>query len=923
MEPLQAGEPTEVGSHQLLGRLGSGGFGPVYLARSAEGRTVALKVAHPRVAEDADVRTGLRAEFAAATRLAPVRCAQPVVDADADAELPWISSEFVAAPTLQALVERHGPLPERTVRALGAGLAAALADLHHAGSLHRDLKPSNVLVTPEGPRLIDHGLARAVDGEQIDKAALIVGSPGYLSPELARGKESGPAGEVFSLGAVLAYAATARPPFGGSTTAALLYHVAHGKPDLAGTPEALREVLRDCLSRKPGPRPTPDGLAERLQPGGADGAFRDWLPAEVAEDLNVLTGEVSAATGRGAAAGTGTRGAAGAPGGPGAGGAPGAGEAVTVALAPGALSAPVPAAPVADAPTSDTPTSGAPVCDAPVSDAPTSGAEAETSASVPFTAETAGVPDAPSAPAADVAPAPDAVPGAGAVPESGPTPVPSRRVEPAGPEGRPRPGGTEPPTLPLGTRRQSVEPPPGSASASPAALGATTPVVPVPAGTPAHGVPVSAAVPAPAAGGGAQPPHSGARGGVSRRRVFGIAAGVIGVGALAAGAAAFLPGDGEASNESAAAPPAPDEAPPADPSAESYPTPPPGTAPEPLWSTRLDGRELARSRGMFAQQDLVFLPGTPMRVIDVRSSKPAWNSRDLSAAYGRAGYVTARSMLFFAGPERDGTLVAVHARSGKEVWTAHPGHGLSARAPLAADDQHLYAVADIEGASVNGGSTALCALPLDGSRGALWHKPLDLRAGNGSSHAVATASGFLAHGAEDDTVTVREAETGRQLWQTRAATGRASPVPVIHEDVLLLGGPELRAHQLGTGKELWRHRPRHSSGFRTPAAFKSGFGHVFEDDGTLWRLDARSGRPQWVKPATGGSPAGDEMVQKDGTLYVASAEGKGVTAFSLRDGTPRWTFRDDGSSADSWHVALSGPRLLARHGTTLYCLPAV
>ncbi|MCK1798633.1 PQQ-binding-like beta-propeller repeat protein [Streptomyces sp. XM4193] len=910
MEPLQAGEPTEVGSHQLLGRLGSGGFGPVYLARSAEGRTVALKVAHPRVAEDADVRTGLRAEFAAATRIGPVRCAQPVVAADADAELPWISSEFVAAPTLEALVERHGPLPERTVRALGAGLAAALADLHHAGSLHRDLKPSNVLITPEGPRLIDHGLARAVDGEQIDKAALIVGSPGYLSPELARGKESGPAGEVFSLGAVLAYAATARPPFDGSTTAALLYHVAHGKPDLAGAPEGLREVLKDCLSRKPGPRPTPDELADRLQAGGADGAFTDWLSAEVAEDLNALTDEVSAGT-AGDASGAGA---------PGATAAPGSGEAVTVALAAGAAPTSAPAAPAAGA--------------------PTSGTQAETSSPAPSATETSDVPDAPTAPATEAAPAPGdttesgAAPG-GAAPEGGSTPVPPKRVDGPVPEGGPRPGGAEPPTLPLGTRRQSLDPSPGPASASPAAPGApvprtSAPGAPVSAGTPAHGVPLAAAGPAsvasppPIAGGSAQQPAPDARAGVSRRRVLGIAAGVIGVGALAAGAAAaFLPADGGTSNESAAAPPAPDAAPTANPSAESYPTPPPGTAPEPLWSTRLDGRELARSRGMFAQDDLVFLPGSPMRVIEVRSSKPAWNSQDLSAAYGRTGYVTAKGMVFFAGPERDGTLVAVSARSGKEVWTAHPGNGLSARAPLAADDQYLYAVADIEGASVNGGSTALCALPLDGSRGALWHKPLDLRAGNGSSHAVATTTGFLAHGMEDDTVTVRESETGRQLWQTRAATGRASPVPFIHEDVLLLGGPELRAHHLVTGKELWRHQPRHSSGFRTPAAFKGGFGHVFEDDGTLWRLEVRTGRPQWVRPATDGAPAGDEMVQRYGTLYVASAEGKGVTAFSLRDGAPRWTFRDEGSAADSWHVALAGPRLLARHGTTLYCLPAV
>jgi serine/threonine protein kinase len=223
MQPLGVDEPTAVGPYRLLGRLGSGGMGRVYLGRSAGGRTVAVKIVHPHFALDEEFRARFRREVDAARRVGGAWTA-PVLDADPEAPVPWVATGYAAGPSLASAVTDGGPLPEHSVRVLGAGLAEALAAVHGLGLVHRDVKPSNVLLTVDGPLLIDFGIARATDGTaSLTSTGVSIGSPGYMSPEQILSKGVSGAADVFSLGAVLAYAATGAPPFPGDSSASLLY----------------------------------------------------------------------------------------------------------------------------------------------------------------------------------------------------------------------------------------------------------------------------------------------------------------------------------------------------------------------------------------------------------------------------------------------------------------------------------------------------------------------------------------------------------------------------------------------------------------------------------------------------------------------------------------------------------------------------
>ncbi|MER5194589.1 protein kinase domain-containing protein [Streptomyces sp. NPDC002755] len=291
MQPLGADEPTTVGPYRLLGRLGSGGMGRVYLGRSAGGRTVAVKIVHPHLALDEEFRARFRREVDAARRVGGAWTA-PVLDADPEATVPWVATGYAAGPSLAAAVASGGgPLPEHSVRVLGAGLAEALAAVHELGLVHRDVKPSNVLLTVDGPLLIDFGIARATDGTaSLTSTGVSVGSPGYMAPEQILGKVASSAADVFSLGAVLAYAATGQPPFPGDSSAALLYKVVHEQPEL-GAPEGrlrggLRAVVEACLSKDPTARPTPAEVARRLAPEGAARLVAGgWLPGALVEQL--------------------------------------------------------------------------------------------------------------------------------------------------------------------------------------------------------------------------------------------------------------------------------------------------------------------------------------------------------------------------------------------------------------------------------------------------------------------------------------------------------------------------------------------------------------------------------------------------------------------------------------------------------------
>ncbi|MFD7134095.1 serine/threonine-protein kinase [Streptomyces sp. NPDC059894] len=308
MQPLGADEPTEVGPYRLLGRLGSGGMGRVYLGRSAGGRTVAVKIVHPHLALDEEFRARFRREVEAARRVGAAWTA-PVLDADPEAGVPWVATAYAAGPSLAAAVAGTdgGALPEHTVRVLGAGLAEALATVHGLGLVHRDVKPSNVLLTVDGPLLIDFGIARATDGTaSLTSTGVSVGSPGYMAPEQILGKGVTGAADVFSLGAVLAYAATGEPPFRGDSSAALLYKVVHEEPELGGLGGALREVAESCLAKDPRARPAPEEMARRLAPEGAARLVAaGWLPGAVVEQVGRSAVRVLNLEGTGRGTGTG------------------------------------------------------------------------------------------------------------------------------------------------------------------------------------------------------------------------------------------------------------------------------------------------------------------------------------------------------------------------------------------------------------------------------------------------------------------------------------------------------------------------------------------------------------------------------------------------------------------------------------------
>ncbi|MFF5314904.1 serine/threonine-protein kinase [Streptomyces massasporeus] len=309
MRPLDVDEPTVVGPYRLLGRLGSGGMGRVYLGRSAGGRTVAVKIVHPHFALDEEFRARFRREVEAARRVGGAWTA-PVLDADPGARVPWVATAYAAGPSLSAAVTDGGPLPAHTVRALGAGLAEALAAVHELGLVHRDVKPSNVLLTLDGPLLIDFGIARATDGTaSLTSTGVSIGSPGYMSPEQILGKGVTGAADVFSLGAVLAYAATGQQPFPGDSSAALLYKVVHEEPELGLLDGELRGLAAECLAKNPAARPAPAELARRLAPEGAARLVAGgWLPGTLVEQVSrsaVQLLNLEATTGTGAEVGAG------------------------------------------------------------------------------------------------------------------------------------------------------------------------------------------------------------------------------------------------------------------------------------------------------------------------------------------------------------------------------------------------------------------------------------------------------------------------------------------------------------------------------------------------------------------------------------------------------------------------------------------
>ncbi len=274
MRELQPEDPAVIGPYRLRGRLGAGGMGRVYLGLSPGGGPVAVKVIRADLAQDPEFLARFRREVIVARKVSGLYTA-PVIDADLDGPVPWLATAYVPGPSLADAVSQHGPLPPGSVLALGRGLAEGLSAIHGAGVVHRDLKPANVLLAEDGPRVIDFGISRAAEASALTHTGLVVGSPGFMSPEQAEGHLVGPPSDIFSLGAVLAFAATGLGPFGTGSTPALVYRVVHGLPDLGKLPAEVRPLIERCLDKNPARRPT---AAQLLTGAQAVHPATGWLP---------------------------------------------------------------------------------------------------------------------------------------------------------------------------------------------------------------------------------------------------------------------------------------------------------------------------------------------------------------------------------------------------------------------------------------------------------------------------------------------------------------------------------------------------------------------------------------------------------------------------------------------------------------------
>ncbi|MFJ2569122.1 MULTISPECIES: serine/threonine-protein kinase [Streptomyces] len=267
---LRGGDPAEIGGYPLEARLGSGGMGTVFLARTSSGRPVAIKLIHQQFAGDDEFRIRFRQEVAAARRVSGAFTAA-VVDAAPEAEQPWMATTYIEGPTLAQYIARKGPLDGAELRRLAIGLAEALRDIHRVGVVHRDLKPSNVVLSPEGPRVIDFGISRAVDQQTLTMTGRVIGTPPFMSPEqLQAPRGVGPRSDVFSLGTLLVYSATGRGPFDADSPYMSAYQVVHEEPSLDAVPVALRAVVEPCLDKEPEGRPSADELLTLLRDLPAD-----------------------------------------------------------------------------------------------------------------------------------------------------------------------------------------------------------------------------------------------------------------------------------------------------------------------------------------------------------------------------------------------------------------------------------------------------------------------------------------------------------------------------------------------------------------------------------------------------------------------------------------------------------------------------
>jgi hypothetical protein len=265
--PLLATDPRRLGPYVLLWRLGGGGMGVVYLGEASDERLVAIKVIRPELADDSVFLARFRQEVEAASRVAGF-CTARVIDADLDAEQPWFVTEYVDGPTLQQAVKRSGALRGQAMSTFALGVAEALDAIHEAGVVHRDLKPSNVLLARNAPKVIDFGIARALDAVSLTQTGKLIGTVNWLAPEQLRSDRASPLSDVFAWGGLVAFAATGRPPFGTGPAEVVVHRILHEDADLEGMEGELRTVVERALAKHPEERPTARALLARLLGAG-------------------------------------------------------------------------------------------------------------------------------------------------------------------------------------------------------------------------------------------------------------------------------------------------------------------------------------------------------------------------------------------------------------------------------------------------------------------------------------------------------------------------------------------------------------------------------------------------------------------------------------------------------------------------------
>ncbi|MBB5936147.1 serine/threonine-protein kinase [Streptomyces zagrosensis] len=285
MQPLGLGDPLRLGPYRIAGVLGQGGMGKVYLGRDATGQAVAVKVLLPDLVNDGNLTERFVREAQTARAVTSDGVAR-VLGAQLESGRPWIATEFLAGPTLDDAVRRYGPFGDALIREVARSLASTLRDIHATGLVHRDLKPSNVVLTSGGPRIIDFGIARPEHGLTLTQTGQVPVTPGYGAPEQVLGRRVGPAADIFSLGAVLAFAATGRPPYSGAAVAALLYEVVHGTPDVELVPAPVRHLIEPCFAKDPVARPLPEWVADAAQP--PHGSERLWTIGPLADEIRGL-----------------------------------------------------------------------------------------------------------------------------------------------------------------------------------------------------------------------------------------------------------------------------------------------------------------------------------------------------------------------------------------------------------------------------------------------------------------------------------------------------------------------------------------------------------------------------------------------------------------------------------------------------------